>query len=332
MLAACLKEPNEALRNIEGAHRVHGWPTPLKVVNVTLSGSEMLPLVVMNDIGEPKPYVRDVVSNALAETGTWEITKVADIATAAGLSLPDGGTFLDVGAQLGVYSMAAAIGLPAYRVIAIEPMQQNIVAFAASRCLHPEAGARIEVLQTAAVAPRQRQHASSCAVFSPFKGNDVGNGKLECVNRSGAAQCSRRHEGKTISANFTYFFHYRRFCQLVPSPLRTLDDILLQINPPLTSVTVAKIDTAGSECDILAGSGQTLFGKFRPKLLLISVDTAKREACVRLLAEERGFKVHPFTPAVGQRRRPRTSNGNPSMPLPPPTKHVVLVDAGNRKS
>ena len=133
--------------------------------------------------------------------------------------------------------------------------------------------------------------------------NDVGSGRLECLNRSGASQCARalrallplrlhsalttphnshsclpllkpsrsagKHNGATIRANFTYFFHYRRFCQQL-LPMRTLDELLTSFDASATavatsplaaplgtslaaalpSITVMRVDTGGSECEV----------------------------------------------------------------------------------
>ena len=222
LMRSCLDEPNALLGNIEGAHRVHGWPTPLRILNASLSDGAVFPIAALNDIGDPNPYVRDVLSNAIADTGFWEVHhpdellrfSTSPFSTSGGkqtlATAPTPRTMLDIGAQIGFYSLSfARLG---YRVVAIEPMHQNVLALQASCCLNPDFGRRITVIQTAAVS-QSHQHGRSCAVYSPFKANDVGNGKLECVNKSGAMQCSRRHNGMTVPANFTYFFVRRRLPQ-----------------------------------------------------------------------------------------------------------------------
>lgn len=102
----CLAAANAELGNIEGAHRVHGWPVPLRVVNTTSA----FPMAALSDIGEP-PYVFDAVSTQLHDVGTWEIRSPEDLAAAAGVALPSPrsrGVFLDVGAQLGYFSLMFA--------------------------------------------------------------------------------------------------------------------------------------------------------------------------------------------------------------------------------
>lgn len=109
---SCLDAANAFLGNIEGAHRVHGWSQPVRAIRTT-AGFDM---AVLNPIGEPKPYVQDLQSNALRDKAAWEsIDPVSAIAAAAGLPPPPQplaagtrGTFLDIGAQLGYSSLAFA--------------------------------------------------------------------------------------------------------------------------------------------------------------------------------------------------------------------------------
>ena len=316
----CLQTANDFLGNIEGAHRVHGWSVPLRVTNTTIG-----PMATLSSIGEPNPYVHDAVSMSLARLGFWELREpIAELAAAARLSskrlraLQDGGgDVLDVGAQIGFYSLAfAAAG---FRVLSIEPMTQNVLALEASRCLNPALSDRITVLPIAVVGPAQLSRAS-CAVLSPFHANDHGDGVVECTNKSGSS-CDRRHNGQTIKANFTYFFHYRRFCLQLIKPLQTLDSLLLDgpmLNKP-TSLKVVKIDTSGTECDVLDGARRSLAGALRPALMLVNVGSGakSREACVRRFATSNGFAMHPLPTVRSDVRSGARMTDN---------THVVLVD------
>jgi FkbM family methyltransferase len=307
----CLARAHEYLTNIEGAHRVHGWPAPLRVVNVTLNApSATVPatfqIVTMSAIGSPTPYVHDRVSTAIQTIGHWEISHPDSIMHAARTRLSSRGTFLDIGAQLGYYSlMFASIG---YRVVAIEPMLQNILALQASKCHNsPGLGDQISILHAAAVSPDQ-QAGSSCAVLSPWRGttNDFSSGIMECVNqthKSYGNQCARKHNGKILKANHTYFFHYRRFCQQVLPPLKTLDDILndsLHLSP----VDIVKIDVAGAECEVLSGGRRGLFHDRRPSLLVIHTNSPRTDVCIASISTEYGYSVQPLSlNSAGNERR-----------------------------
>ena len=179
-------------------------------------------------------------------------------------------------------------------------MTQNILALETSLCLNNRLRDRVSVIQTAMVNPLQ-QRGGSCAVFSPFRpDNDVGNGKLECVNKT-RSQCSRKHNGAVLHANFTYFFHYRRFCQQVTPPLLTLDDLLLGASGhAYGAIDITKIDTAGSECDVFAGGARALFAsRLRPTLIVVNIGSSRSEACTTALAAHHGYAVHPLAVRSG---------------------------------
>ena len=291
----CLAPSNNLLANIEGAHRVHGWSTPLRATNVTIGRGVRVVMATLSSIGEPHSYVHDAVSLALENAGFWEITDPTEIAHAAGVHLPSSGihpVFLDVGAQLGFYSLAFAGR--GYRVLAIEPMLHNVLAMRASACLNPALGDRIRVVHGAAVPSRALN--GSCAVLSPWRQNDHGDGELECVEQRDMPQCVRKHEGRSIVANYTWFHHYRRFCQQI-QPLRTLDQILEGVH----RVDVAKVDVSQPECGILKGGTNALFRRLRPQLLLINVGEGRTSSlgCVQLLAHSHGYKVHDFNVTRG---------------------------------
>lgn len=339
MGSPCLEAPNALLGNIEGAHRVHGWSVPLRTVK-TLLGLEMAILnpigepspyvhdVQSNALRDQRAWESsDPVSAIAAAAGLPNPTPTDDLRRPV---------FLDIGAQLGYSSLAFAargyrcafnthahtrrcrivpgsnVRRPEHHtdsehvypgsmhsVFAIEPMTQNVLAMNASLCLNAPLRPRVTLLQAAAVGARQQP--GSCAIYSPFRpANDFGNGKMECVNRSGASQCARKHNGETIRANFTYFFHYRRFCQQL-QPLVTLDQ-LLTTKPELaelvqqpSAISVARLDVNGAECDLLTGGGARRFlEEWRPRVLLINVKSARSDACTRTLAQAHGYSVHPI--------------------------------------
>eukprot|EP00966_Prymnesium_polylepis_P240766 5567934-Prymnesium_polylepis.1 len=99
-----------------------------------------------------------------------------------------------------------------------------------------------------------------------------------------------------------------------PVPMLTLDALLLDgegfddgSSPP-TSIDVVKIDTAGSECEVLEGGTRALTHKLRPRLLLVNIEAPSSEACVCAFAERHAFAMRTLAP---QRRG----------------KHLVLVDS-----
>ena len=110
--------------------------------------------------------------------------------------------------------------------------------------------------------------------------------------------------------------------------MRTLDEILLDVHPPLESLSVVKVDTAGSECDVLAtgGSGSNaplIFTRLRPELMLINVDSPRSQACVSALAAAHAYSVHPFK--THPPPRPAASARSKAVPFRT-SQHVVLVN------
>ena len=116
-------------------------------------------------------------------------------------------------------------------------------------------------------------------------------------------------------------------------PLQTLDSLLEAHAPDLSAVSIAKIDTAGSECEVLAGARHSLGQRLRPELMLISVGSAKSDACVGAFAAANSYRIHPLTLPhceAAQARAQEARGGKPGSSCGVGRgKHVVLqrVDA-----
>jgi hypothetical protein len=76
-----------------------------------------------------------------------------------------------------------------------------------------------------------------------------------------------------------------------------------------TGLALVKIDTAGSECEVLDGGARALLHKLRPRFMLINVEAPASASCVKALAEKHGFALH--------RLKLRSGSEN---------THVVLAD------
>ena len=315
------------------------WPpgdTPLQVANSTAGMSRTsYPMAVLVGIGPPSHrYVVDIASEALIADGVWDIADLATIAAAAGGTLPSGGTFVDVGAHVGSWSTGFARA--GFRVIAIEPCLPNLAALQATRCMNTDMADRITVVPVAVGAPAQRD--DLCSLLSASN-NDLGNCALRCTSRNSSsfAAAVEKHTGALSSGQgAVYFHHHRRYSQLLPPPsaimpppaLLTLDELLLEgpvrqqmlpAMPPLKAIEIVKVDTAGSECDVLEGAKHSLLRWLRPTYMVVSVTQPAVEACVRSLAAQHHFDVFPLsTPDAGLALARKASRG----------KHVVLADTG----
>lgn len=202
----------------------------------------------------------DVVSSELLRSHTWEIDAPAAMGEGAGVRIPPSGTFLDIGGNLGYYSLLFA--KYGWRVITVEPMPHNVAAINASLCLNPDIRHRITLVNTAL----SSRTTGMCGIRSRGDRN-VGNGILLCP-----VDCSTH--GRQIR-------HHNLKCADTV-PLTTLDRVLAALRP--ASIDVVKVDIEGSECDMLTGA-RSLFrggeGGYRP--LAVQIESGRRGENARCL-------------------------------------------------
>ena len=96
----------------------------------------------------------DVISSSVAKHGQWEAGLVSAIlarlnsaAAAASAAQQRSPVFLDIGANLGTYTLAVAAA--GHRVIAIEPLASNTIALRRSLCRNAELAQRVLLLDKA---------------------------------------------------------------------------------------------------------------------------------------------------------------------------------------
>lgn len=191
----------------------------------------------------------DHISRQLDEGGYYEIRETSDLADFSKIGV--NGTFVDIGANVGWYSMLfARMG---WNVLAVEPQTRNKRGIDANLCLHKDLRERINVVQ-AALGAKEDQ----CVVWSQ-KG-EAGKGRLAC---DGKVNCkSGRFDGYQCNSVRTM----------------TLDRLLAETN--LEKVDVLRIGVAGHVCDIFRG-GQTLFEKYAPKFIIVEKSDEESAKCTR---------------------------------------------------
>ena len=238
----------------------------------------------------------DLVSKEIATTGHWELQypnqllEIAGEAARRGIRrLPEVGTFVDIGANLGFYSLLFA--QHGYRVLAVEPMLLNRKAIQASLCANPVLAGRVQLLPLALGAPGAERH--RCVVRADDR--NAGNGKLFCspderceavpsaASRRGSLSTSQAHRLADAQAHST-------ICE--PVHLSTLDELLRQ-QAGLLSVyplVAAKLDVEGFECNVLAGGRSLLGAPHRTPVIVAEANRKPVKQCLSKAAGEFGYR------------------------------------------
>lgn len=201
----------------------------------------------------------DIVSKSFAQDGFWEIKDPSDMVPVnmrKQLTLPAKGTLLDIGANIGDYTMLFAS--KGYNVIAVEPMTRNRAAMQATLCLNPQFKDRVTIVAAALVAPDEVA-GKKCVIRSTNYGINIGNGFLTCGAEAEVKGCEAADKN----------------CENVP--VKTLDSTLAELK--VEAIDVMKMDVENYECNVLAG-GQSLFAKYHPKLAQVETMWGKTGQCV----------------------------------------------------
>jgi FkbM family methyltransferase len=173
----------------------------------------------------------DIVSEAICNTGTWELTQkdLSDIGTP--------GNALDIGANVGFYSLVLAAS--GWNVTAFEPMPQNTALFQASLCQNPSLKSRIKLLQFGLGAKED-----TCRIISGTI--NTGDGNVQCGDEAKLPV----PDGYVKRGNLD---------------IRRFDDIMAQQHGP-EHVDFVKMDVEGFECQVMLGA-PSLLSKLKPRLI-----------------------------------------------------------------
>lgn len=180
----------------------------------------------------------DMVTQTILTRGAWEPATWQEMQA----HIPEGGTFIDVGAHVGWYSLKAAkkVG-PHGRVIAVEPNPETIPSLKENiRANHDEA--------IIAVAPVACASSESVLTLYAAPRENTGESSLSKTNAS--------QEGKPTAS-----YQVRA---------RPLDDIVSDAH--LSGVDFLKVDVEGAELLVLKGAATTL-DRFHPVVVMELVDS-----------------------------------------------------------
>ena len=228
----------------------------------------------------------DWVSDMIVWHGVWEMNGPSaflnGLARVVGkdVRLPrPGGTFLDIGTNVGYYTLMFADR--GDHVIAIEPLHRNRAAIQATLCLYPDLVSSVRIGAAALGTSTDSSSGMSC-VMRPQVQRNRGNGMLEC-GRNYTCNSPEPPSVDTLTQRTGMSITLAQWRQLPCDevPLKPLDAVLAEINPP--NVKIVKMDIEGHECLALKG-GRTLFTIYRPRLLLAEWKAPHVEACMRKLA------------------------------------------------
>lgn len=223
----------------------------------------------------------DTVSKFLLADGAWEMNSPENITQMTGTRgwpLPAGGTFLDVGGNLGYYSfLFAQYG---YTVHALEPMSHNRRAMETTLCLNPHWRDRVHVHPVAAAAKEQQ-----CVMFAPV--GNVGNGYMECQNLRNYGRDLVVREGEEPRSCASFASNQNiGWCEDVRA--RPLDVVIAEAG--IEAVDVVKMDIEGFECEAMRG-GQSLFTRLRPKYVFVEAQFPGVRNCTRMQARRHGYRL-----------------------------------------
>jgi len=219
----------------------------------------------------------DMVSKIIRNTGSWEaniaspgaLLKLAAHFSGRPVELHGGGgTFLDIGSNLGYFSLQFASA--GWSVLAVEPMSHNRRAISLSMCVNPDVGARIRLISTALTSPASSD--GGACILRSSDATNIGNGHLSC-----GAQAKPCTDGE------------HAVCEEVP--LMTLDRLLDGTRPRLAAIDVVKMDVEGLECQVLEGASD-LFTQYRPSLLVMEGKNSASRACAFATAARFNYTVH----------------------------------------
>jgi len=226
----------------------------------------------------------DIVSKSFATRGYWEVREPEDMIPSSmkgKMSLPKKGTLLDIGANIGDYTMLFAS--KGYNVIAVEPMTRNRAAMQGSLCLNPQFKDRVTIVPAALVAPDEVAD-KRCVIRSTNYNINIGNGFLTCGKQAEVKPCQAGDSN----------------CEDIA--VKTLSSALEELN--VKSIDVVKMDVENYECHVFAG-GESLFTKYHPKLLQVETMWGKTGECVADMAKKYSYnaiKVGDNTEMVAKTR------------------------------
>lgn len=228
---------------------------PHRIVPASVVGSNELQIRWHMAVHSNAPGGGDIVSDTVARTGAWDAKRTGEILRALQRHSTRRAKLLDVGANIGWFTLAAAYS--GRNVIAVEPFGENVATLAHSLCLAPaDVRARVTLLPTGLGA----RDNMTCEMWT-WPGSNRGNTHTVCDNASSAAWMAANGYVKLGEV------HLRRFDSLIARD---------EVDFAEGEQVIVKIDVEGFEYLALRGATWFLdeiqppmiFAEYIPKMIL----------------------------------------------------------------
>ncbi|MEW2194827.1 FkbM family methyltransferase [Streptomyces microflavus] len=242
-----------------------------------------------------------------------------------GITLPRAPVVLDVGANIGMFSLRVGLAAPGARVIAVEPVAELAAAVRLNAELH---GLDVTVLPTAL----GRSRGETSFTFYPHNSvmsgryadaaqdTEVLRGYLLTGDDAGAESGDEGSGAEGRSRSLDRLVTDRLAARPRRVPVTTLGNVIRDHG--LTRVDLLKIDVEKAESEVLAGLDEETWERVEQVVVEVH-DIEGRLAAVLGLLRDRGFDVtHDQDPRLAltpchnvYARRPRAAAGPPPPPV-----------------
>lgn len=237
-----------------------------------------------------------------------------------GIILPQDGTFLDVGANIGLFSIFLRRHCPDARLLAFEPIPDVYEALAGNMAkLKPFFAEAVQLALGASAGTVEFDYFPGVAALSTSKpdvGKTMADGIRSILQGASGSQDVRdlvEHTGAGERMAETGFMDDLFRVEKVPAPMDTLSNQLAIRG--IDRVDLLKIDTEGAELDVIEGISEADWPKIAQMIVEVHLGDAVLDELSQQLAE-RGFVIsvdrHPLAEggaAVSQIYAVRPGNG-----------------------